>query len=166
MDESAVELLASACGHVLKGSCTEGWGASGDYAVKLLKKGDGRLVSVCSQFRPIPVLPVLLKWFSRVLLEMVGPRLAQLRVPQFAFRRGHQAPDTVYILRASIDRHDIVRLRLWRWIVQAFRVHSAWVHSWRGMRSVFDSAIRLNLRRFSAHVHRAPGRLGYLQCCH
>ncbi len=50
-------------------------------------------------FRPIAVLPVLFKLYSRV-IYMLGENVCRgISEPQFAFRKWHQAHEVVFIIR-------------------------------------------------------------------
>ena len=73
-----------------------------EHLVTLLqKKGFANRVK---QFRPITVLPVLYKVYSRVLLLLTDGRLERLHAPQFAFRPGHQTHEVIFILRNLIEK--------------------------------------------------------------
>ena len=57
------------------------------------------------KFRPIAILPVLLKLYGIVILLLVGPDpMQRLVAPQFAYRRGHQAHEAVFILRQVVEK--------------------------------------------------------------
>ena len=56
------------------------------------------------QFRPIAIIPVLAKLYSKVLLFWAKPSLMPLRGPQFAFRKTYQPHEVVYILRSITDK--------------------------------------------------------------
>ena len=57
-------------------------------------------------FRPIAVLPVLFKLYSRV-LYMLGENVCRgIAEPQFAFRKWHQAHEVVFILRQLVEKPE------------------------------------------------------------
>ena len=43
-----------------------------------------------TQFRPIAILPVLSKLYSKLIFTLAAPSMRPLRAPQFAFRPGFQ----------------------------------------------------------------------------
>ena len=53
-------------------------------------------------FRPIAVLPVIYKLYSRVLYMLGENTCKELAEPQFAFRKYHQAHEVVFILRQLV----------------------------------------------------------------
>ena len=55
-------------------------------------------------FRPIAVLPVVFKLYSRVLYMLGDSMCKPLQAPQFAFRKFHQAHEVVFILRQLIEK--------------------------------------------------------------
>ena len=55
-------------------------------------------------FRPIAVLPVIFKLYSRVLYMLGDSMCKPLQAPQFAFRKFHQAHEVVFILRQLIEK--------------------------------------------------------------
>ena len=67
----------------------------------LKKKGFANRVK---DFRPIAALPVLYKLYSRVLLALTESFLERLDAPQFAFRKGYQAHEVVFILRDLVEK--------------------------------------------------------------
>ncbi len=57
-------------------------------------------------FRPIAVLPVLFKLYSRV-LYMLGENVCRgISEPQFAFRKWHHAHEVVFILRQLVEKPE------------------------------------------------------------
>ena len=56
------------------------------------------------EYRPIAIIPVLAKLYSKVLLYWATPFLCVLEGPQFAFRKRHQPHECVYILRSLIEK--------------------------------------------------------------
>ena len=72
------------------------------YEASLLAKVTNAIL--VKDFRPIAVLPVIFKLYSRV-LYMLGETVCRpLRAPQFAFRKFHQAHEVVFILRQLIEK--------------------------------------------------------------
>ncbi len=70
------------------------------HEVSLLAKFKNAIL--VGDYRPIAVLPVLFKLYSRV-LYMLGETVSRpLRAPQFAFRKYHQAQQVVFILTQLI----------------------------------------------------------------
>ena len=65
------------------------------------------------QFRPIAILPVLSKLYSKLILFLAKPHMRELRGPQFAFTQGHQPHEVVYILRALIERSIEWNIPIW-----------------------------------------------------
>ena len=57
-----------------------------------------------TEFRPIALLPVMYKWYSKMLLEMAKPQIQNLSRFQFAFRKGHQAGEVQFIIRNLIEK--------------------------------------------------------------
>ena len=77
-------------------------GAWDTHLVTLLqKKGFQNRVS---DFRPIAVIPVMQKLFSQVMLELAGDSLDSLIAPQYAFRKGHQAHEVIFVLRNLVEK--------------------------------------------------------------
>jgi hypothetical protein len=67
----------------------------------LAKLPNAKLVK---DFRPIAVLPVIYKLYSRVMYMLAENSCDRLYAPQFAFRKFHQAHEVVFILRQLIER--------------------------------------------------------------
>ena len=57
------------------------------------------------QYRPIALLPILYRLYSRILLHMTRDKLDQLAAPQFAFRKNHQAGECIFLLIQLIEQH-------------------------------------------------------------
>ena len=72
------------------------------HSVSLIAKCAG--AQFVTQFRPIALLPVLYKWYSRMLLELGKPKLQKLSKYQFAFRKGYQANEVLFILRNLVEK--------------------------------------------------------------
>ena len=103
LDDDLLTLLAEIFRNRLLNKSTwaadEAWDL---HFVKMLrKKGFANRVK---DFRPIAVLPVLFKLYSRVLLQLCPETLTQLVAPQFAFGRQYQAHEVVFILRNLIEK--------------------------------------------------------------
>ena len=72
------------------------------HEVSLLEKVVNALM--VKDFRPIAVLPVLFKLYSRVLF-MLGETICKgISEPQFAFRKWHQAHEVVFIIRQLVEK--------------------------------------------------------------
>ncbi len=67
----------------------------------LAKIPNARLVK---DFRPIAVLPVIYKLYSRVMYMLAENTCDRLYAPQFAFRKFHQAHEVVFIMRQLIEK--------------------------------------------------------------
>ena len=65
------------------------------------------------QFRPIAILPVLSKLFSKLIALLAKPHMRQLRAPQFAFTPGHQPHEVIFILRTLIERAIEWNIPIW-----------------------------------------------------
>ena len=111
-------------------------------------------------FRPIAVLPVLFKLYSRV-LYMLGETMSRpLQAPQFAFRKYHQAQEVVFILRQLIEKavewraphlfvmdgdikkaYDYVSHKAFAEAARENGISEililAWLREWRSMKSIF-----------------------------
>ncbi len=57
-----------------------------------------------ADFRPIAILPVLQKLYSKMLLRLTRGKCDRLIAPQFAFRKGHQAHEVIFILRQLVEK--------------------------------------------------------------
>ena len=68
----------------------------------IAKKGGG--AEYTKDFRPIALLPVIYKLYSRILLTLVIDRMQDLSPYQFAFRKGYQCGEVHYILRSLIEK--------------------------------------------------------------
>ena len=55
--------------------------------------------------RPITVLPVLLKLYLAVILEIESANLDKLSQFQFAFRRERQCHDIIFMMRQLVEKH-------------------------------------------------------------
>ena len=55
-------------------------------------------------FRPIAIIPVLQKLYSRLILNLTGGKCAKLLAPQFAFRTSHQAHEPIFIMRQLVEK--------------------------------------------------------------
>ena len=65
--------------------------------IVLFKKGD---VKLPSNYRPIAILPVLCKLYSKVLLKRISGTLENLRTPEeIGFRKDYQCGDLIHVLR-------------------------------------------------------------------
>ncbi|CAK0873857.1 unnamed protein product [Prorocentrum cordatum] len=103
LDDDAMAMLAQLFkARILNvGPCADD-GAWDVHVVKLLQKKAFK--HRVRDFRPIAILPVLYKVYSKVLLIMAGDGVDKLMAPQFAFRRHHQAHEVVYILRSLVEK--------------------------------------------------------------
>ena len=66
----------------------------------IMKKANA---TAATDFRPIAILPVLYKWYSRVLMLLVPEQIQDISRFQFAFRKHHQATEVIFILRRLIE---------------------------------------------------------------
>ena len=123
----------------------------------LAKIPNARLVK---DFRPIAVLPVIYKLYSRVMYMLAENTCDRLYAPQFAFRKFHQAHEVVFIMRQLIERavewkapeifimdgdikkaYDYASHTLFAEAARSRGMHEvlihAWLREWRSMKSVF-----------------------------
>ncbi len=123
----------------------------------LAKIPNARLVK---DFRPIAVLPVIYKLYSRVMYMLAENTCDRLYAPQFAFRKFHQAHEVVFIMRQLIEKavewkapeiyimdgdikkaYDYASHTLFAEAARSRGMHEvlthAWLREWRSMRSVF-----------------------------
>ena len=70
--------------------------------ITLLEKRVG--ASFIKDFRPITVLPVLYRLYSKVLELMCGERLQRTTAPQFAFKPRHRVEEVMFIWRSLIEK--------------------------------------------------------------
>ena len=72
------------------------------FFVRLLQKRvDAKTIK---QLRPISIIPVLSKLYSRFLFMLAGACVNNLKSPQFAFRAGYQAHEVLFIMRSMIEK--------------------------------------------------------------
>ena len=103
LGDDVFEMIAEAFQLRLLNALSEDDDASWDeQLVKLLKKKVA--AKTVKHFRPIAVIPVLSMLYSRVLLFLAGGAIKKLQAPQFAFRRGYQAHEVIFILRNLIEK--------------------------------------------------------------
>ncbi len=111
-------------------------------------------------FRPIAVLPVIYKLYSRVMYMLAENTCDRLYAPQFAFRKFHQAHEVVFIMRQLIEKavewkapeifimdgdikkaYDYASHTLFAEAARSRGMHEvlihAWLREWRSMKSVF-----------------------------
>ena len=67
----------------------------------LAKVTDANMVN---DFRPIAVLPVIYKLYSRVMYMLTETTCRHLVSAQFAFRKYHQAHEVVFIIRQLVEK--------------------------------------------------------------
>ena len=124
-------------------------------------------------FRPIAVLPVLYKLYSRVLYMLAETTCRSLAEPQFAFRKFHQAHEVVFILRQLVEKavewrsphlyvmdgdikkaYDFTSHKAFAEAARGQGMDEvlilAWLREWRRMKSVF----RLDSETTSAEIQR------------
>ena len=124
-------------------------------------------------FRPIAVLPVIYKLYSRVLYMLGETTCRSLTEPQFAFRKFHQAHEVVFILRQLVEKAVEWRAPMYTSWTETSRKRMtsprtgpsrkqqekkgmddililAWLREWRGMKSIF----RLDAETKSGEVPR------------
>ena len=103
LDDDLLDILAVALRQRLLnthiGNDDLGWD---HHMVSLIKKRSFK--NSVGDLRPIAVLPVLYKVYSRVLLMLTEGKLEKLIAPQFAFRPGYQAHEVVFMLRNIIEK--------------------------------------------------------------
>ncbi len=58
-------------------------------------------------FRPIAVLPVIYKLYSRALDMLAATECRKLCAPHFDFRKFHQAHEVVFAMRQSVEKADL-----------------------------------------------------------
>ena len=103
LDDDIMELLACVFRERLlnndHASLDSSWNS---HRVNLLKK---KLFQYrVRDFRPIALLPVLYKLYSRTLLLLTHGQLDIVDAPQFAFRANYQPHEVIYILRSLIEK--------------------------------------------------------------
>ena len=103
LDDDLLDMLARAfecrCLNISPGRGDSAWNVH--FVTMLRKKGFAHRVK---DFRPIAVIHVLYKLYSRSLLLMTEGRLGRLQAPQFAFRPHHQAHEVVFMMRSLIEK--------------------------------------------------------------
>ena len=88
----------------LDGPCIRGNELWRTHEVSPLEKVTNALM--VKDFRPIAVLPVIFKLYSRV-LYMLGENVCRgITEPQFAFRKWHQAHEVVFIIRQLVEQPE------------------------------------------------------------
>jgi len=98
-----------------------------------------------TQFRPIAIIPVLAKLYSKLLFWLAKPHLRELRAPQFAFRVGHQAHEVVFILRRLVEVSLEWALPIWIFDGDIKKAYDYTSH-----RVVLDSLLEANCPRVIA----------------
>ena len=111
-------------------------------------------------FRPIAVLPVIYKLYSRVMYMLAETACSHLVAAQFAFRKYHQAHEVVFIIRQLVEKavewrapqvyimdgdikkaYDYVSHSAFATAARKRGMHEvlihAWLREWRRMTSVF-----------------------------
>ncbi len=139
------------------------------HEVSLLAKiPNARLVK---DFRPIAVLPVSYKLYSRVMYMLAENTCDRFYAPQFAFRKYHQAHEVVFIMRQLIEKavewkapevyimdgdikkaYDYASHALFAEAARSRGMHEvlihAWLREWRNMKSEY----KLDLQTTSKEV--------------
>eukprot|EP00973_Karenia_brevis_P018272 2508732-Karenia_brevis.AAC.1 len=109
--ESMLKAIANLFTSILKpdGTPPQAWREA---LIKVVfKKGDVRLPE---NYRPICVLPILYKIFSRVLLGRIASALESAQtVEQAGFRSGYSVDDHLFTVVAVIDRLAEFQLPVW-----------------------------------------------------
>jgi len=98
-----------------------------------------------TQFRPIAIIPVLAKLYSKLLFWLAKPHLRELRAPQFAFRAGHQAHEVVFVLRRLVEVSLEWDLPIWIFDGDIKKAYDFTSH-----RVVLDSLLEANCPRVIA----------------
>jgi hypothetical protein len=124
-------------------------------------------------FRPIAVLPVIYKLYSRVMYMLAETTCDRIYAPQFAFRKFHQAHEVVFIMRQLIEKavewkapevyimdgdikkaYDYASHALFAEAARSRGMHEvlihAWLREWRNMKSEF----KLDSQTTSKEVER------------
>ena len=135
------------------------------HEVSLLAKVTNAIL--VKDFRPIAVLPVVYKLYSRVLCMLGETTCKDLAEPQFAFRKFHLAHEVVFILRQLVEKavewrtphvyvmdgdirkaYDFTSHKAFAEAARSRGMDEvlilAWLREWRIMKSVFrpDAEIR------------------------
>ena len=104
-------------------------------------------------------LPGLEKVYALLLLKLTGGKCDLLEAPQFAFRRGHQAHEVIFILRQLVEKSlewNQVIFVLDGDIQKAydFTRHPRMLEAllWKGVRKVIVAAILREIRRSKVSV--------------
>ena len=71
-------------------------------SLNLIKKSAHAIT--IEEFRPIAIIAVLQKLYSKVLLRLTKGKCEQLDAPQFAFRKDHQTHEVIFILRQLVEK--------------------------------------------------------------
>ena len=104
LDDDILEVVASAFKLRLLNHDSEDFDKAWDQQIVLLIRKKLKATFI-TDFRPIAVISVLQKLYSRVLLELAGVKVNEFFAPQFAFRVGHQAHEPIYIMRSIIEKY-------------------------------------------------------------
>jgi len=116
-------------------------------------------VEYIKDFRPIAILPVLEKVYAILLLKLTCGKCDNLEAPQFAFRRGHQAHEVIFILRQLVEKSL-------EWNQAIFildgDIHKAYDYTrhprmieallWKGVQKIVVAAIIREIRRSKVSV--------------
>ena len=65
------------------------------------------------QFRPITIIAVLAKVYSKCILTLAAPNMQQLANVQFAFRPKHQPHEVIYTLRPLVEKALEWNIHIW-----------------------------------------------------
>ena len=66
-----------------------------------------------TQFRPIAIIPVLAKVYSKVIWLLATPSMAPLKGNQCAFTPNHRPEEVIYCLRSLIEKAIEWQIHLW-----------------------------------------------------
>ena len=102
LDTDILDHLADVFRMRLLNHHSELYGSAWDHCCANLIKKVNRPLNI-TQFRPIAILPVLSKLYSKLIYHLAHPFVRPLQAPQFAFRPGFQTHEVVYIIRRVIE---------------------------------------------------------------
>ena len=109
--DDILQCIARAFQLRLLNHCSEDGDDAWDFlSVLLIRKKIA--ATTIKHFRPISIIPVLNKVYSKMLLFLCNPYLKELSAPQFACRKRHQAHEVIFTLRNLIEKQLEWRVHL------------------------------------------------------